>query len=175
DLRGTRDAEDRHRRLRTDARDADEHLEERELLARLESVELLRVLAHDVVGVELHDVARRMARYEHLVPDAAHVDDDVIVRSRDHFAADARDHEMPTTSRSTRFSGHSAPRCWLRRPRHPSLTELSTGRLGADARRGVPTRARGSRRLITSRARRARRTGRGSRTSRRRRWRRRRW
>src|SRR2546425_11503583 len=92
DLRRARDRQDRHRALRSDARHADEHLEERELLPRLEAVERLRVLADHVMRVEEHVVARRMPRNEDLVAHAAHVDDDVIAAARDYRPADRRDH-----------------------------------------------------------------------------------
>src|SRR2546426_1632816 len=52
DLRGTRDGQDREPSFRPDARDADEHLEEREFLPRLEAIERLVVLAHHLMRVQ---------------------------------------------------------------------------------------------------------------------------
>src|SRR2546428_207723 len=74
------------------ARNADEHLEERGLLPRLEAVERLRVLADHLMRVQEDLVARRMPRDEHFVAQAAHVHDDVIGAARDPRAANRRDH-----------------------------------------------------------------------------------
>ena len=61
----------------------DDKLEQDELFPRFEAEELLRVLAHDVMRVERDRVTARMPRNEHLVADAAHIDDDVIGAARD--------------------------------------------------------------------------------------------
>ena len=82
-LRTSKDAE---RRLRTDALDADQQAEQAQLVAGDEAVEADRVRADARVHVQGHlRLARRVQRRnraqvaEHLVADAAGVDDDVVV------------------------------------------------------------------------------------------------
>src|SRR5438552_7741799 len=87
-----RDGEDGESGLRSDTRHADEHLEERELLARFEAIERLVILAHHLMRVQQDVVARRMARDEHLVADARHVDHHMACAARDDLAAYRRDH-----------------------------------------------------------------------------------
>src|SRR5207237_9369025 len=96
DLRRSCHREDRESGLRANARDADEHLEERELVTGFKSIERLIVFADGVMRMQEHLVARRLPGYMDLVADAVRLDHHVIRTARDHRAADRSDHLSPS-------------------------------------------------------------------------------
>src|SRR5947207_245969 len=78
--------------LRPAPGDGDQHLEQHELVPRLEAVEGLVVVSNDVVRVQQHLVARRMTGDEDLVAHAVRLDHDVIGTARDDATSDGADH-----------------------------------------------------------------------------------
>src|SRR5205823_11802405 len=92
--------------LRANARDADEHLEERELVAGFKPIERLVVFADRVMRMQEHLVARRLSRYVDLVADPVRLDDHVIRAARDHRAAYGGDHCGPRCGRVEARGAH---------------------------------------------------------------------
>src|SRR5204863_9580915 len=129
--------------------------------------------ADGVMRVQRHHVAGWMPRNDHVVPDATHIDDDMIRAARDNLAAVVRDHKtlsrvgagdgasrvLASDSRGAPPQEDGADRAWagirMERARTPS-----PGRTRTHAWRG-----------LTSRSRLRRRTSRAARGSMRSRWR----